>query len=60
MLNAQLEVRTLDEVSEAAVSPATVLIAERELALGTAIARQALRIPFNISYGGWDNGWSRR
>jgi hypothetical protein len=60
MLNAQLEVGTLDAAPEAAISPAPVLITEREVALGTASALQALCIPFNIPYGGWNNGWSPR
>jgi hypothetical protein len=61
MLNARQEHRTLDEASTPAVSPARVLITEREGALGAAIALRALCMhPFNISYGGRDNGWSPR
>jgi hypothetical protein len=60
MLNAQHEVRTLDEASERAASRAPVLITGREVALDRAIALQALRIPFHISNGGWDNVWSPR
>jgi hypothetical protein len=43
MLNAQHGVRTFDEAPALAVSPAPDLIAEREVAFGTGIARQALR-----------------
>lgn len=60
MLNAQLHVRTLDEAPEGAPSPAPVLITEREVALGTTVALQALCIPINISAGGLGYGWSAR
>lgn len=58
MLNAQHEARTFDEALDQAVSPAPVLITERKLALGTAIARQALRHAFRRLYWRLDNGWS--
>jgi hypothetical protein len=60
MLNAQPHVRTLDEPPEHSASPAPVLITEREVALGTTVALQALCIPINISGGGLGYGWSVR
>jgi hypothetical protein len=41
MLTENLEVVTLDETRERLVTPAPVLIAEQEIALGTAAARRA-------------------
>jgi hypothetical protein len=41
MINADLELRTLDEAEERLVSPTAVLITEQEVVLGTAAALQA-------------------
>ncbi len=60
MLNAQHEARTFDEASDQAVSPAPVLIAEREVALDTGTARQALRHAYRHLCRRLDNGWSTR
>jgi hypothetical protein len=58
MLNARHEVKTLGELPGLAVSLAPVLITERQV--GMAIAAQALCVPLNVAYGGWDHGWSPR
>jgi hypothetical protein len=60
MLNAQHAVRTFDEAPALAVSPAPALIAEREVAFGTGIARQALRHAFRHLEWRLDNGSSPR